>query len=269
MQILEADLGVSLFIRRVTGVELTEQGRILLKHVEAWLDDGNRLRAELSRQPQQTETVLRIGAMECFASSLLPALFTFIRATGLANRIEAKFGGTEALLQDLQDDRLDMVLAFNPHEDQNVRVVSEHPCRIGMIHAPHLTRISKPEIPISHALQWPICLPDKNLSLHTRLYAEILKQRRPVEIAATSNSLELIRQLVASGSCVSFLTWFDIRNQALSGEIGFVPLTERRLVERLCICISGTRRYTRELAALATEAVRLIDAMAQRDSAPG
>ncbi|MCB1387054.1 MAG: LysR family transcriptional regulator [Nitratireductor sp.] len=269
MQILEADLGVSLLVRRVTGVELTEQGRTLLRQAEKWLDDGNRLRAELARAHHDAESVLRVGAMECFADNLMPELFAHARSNGLAHRIEAKFGGTEALLQDLQDDQLDLVIAFNAQQSQTVRLVSEHPCRIGMIHAPGLVEIAEAEIPISACLQWPICLPDKNLSLHTRLYAEILKQRRRVDLVAVTNSLELIRELVARGECVSFLTWFDIRKRALAGQIAFVPLTQKRLAERLCVCVSGTRRYTRELASLTAETARIVQNLTGREAVPG
>lgn len=269
MQILETDLGVSLLVRSVTGVELTEQGRTLLRQVEKWLDDGNRLRAELSRTQRKVEKVLRIGAMECFADTLMPDLFRHVHSNAIADRIEVTFGGTDALVRDLHDDRLDMIVAFNVQQSQTVRVVAEHPCRIGMIYSPSLTEIPEPEIPISFSLQWPICLPDQNLSLHTRLYAEILKQRRRVDIVAVSNSLEFIRELVSRGNCVSFLTWFDVRNRVDHGQIAFVPLTQKRLVERLCLCVSGSRRYTRELAGLAEETMSIIAALADTEMGAG
>ena len=261
MRLLEFDLGVQLFLRHVNGVQLTDQGRILLRQAQRWLDEGNELRAELSRQRPAEERVLRIGAMECFAGNLMPRLFTHIRAAGLSDRVETKFGGTDELIEDLAADRLDLVIAFNVHHSHLARVLFERPCRVGMIFSPELIEIGEPEISISRRLNLPICLPGEKLSLHTRLYAELLQHRRRTEIRAVSNSIEFIRELAMRGECISFLTWFDVRDRILSGHLRFVPLAERRLTETICVCLSGRRPLGATLAGLARKVVDILDSL--------
>lgn len=269
MTLLEADLGVPLFTRQVTGVTLTEQGGILLRQVEAWLEDHTRLRAALSRSGAARERVLRIGAMECFAATLLPDLTRFAHAQGHADRVVTRTGGTDALLRDLEAGSLDLVIAFNVHHGQSTRVLQERACRIGMVFSQQLLSVEGDEVPIARALDVPICLPDENLSLHTRLYSELLKQRHRAEIYATGNSIAMIREMAARGDCAGFLTWFDVHREVRQGRLRFVPLAERRLSETLCTCVSGTRPLVPGLRAVASEAARLIDAIAGEAAARG
>jgi DNA-binding transcriptional LysR family regulator len=263
MRLLEEDFGTRLIERRVTGVQLTEAGRLLLSQAERWLDESNRLRAEL-RQSGAAEA-LRLGAMECFAGTLMPDLFLHARRSGAAGRIDVRYGGTDTLLQALQEGNLDLVVAFNVQNSQSVRVVSELPTRLGMVCSPTLCDPPDPEIDLARALEWPVCLPDQSLSSHTRLYAEILKQHRNPRISGLSNSIEFIRELVIRGDCVSFLSWFDVREQVLDGRLRFIPLAERRLSERICVCVSGARPFTAALAQLARETFRRLEALAAVD----
>ncbi|WP_353476789.1 LysR family transcriptional regulator (plasmid) [Salipiger sp. H15] len=262
MNLLEADLGVSLLTRQVTGVQLTEHGTMLLQQVEKWLEEDMRLRAMLAKADATRERALRIGAMECFADTLLPELSLYAQAQDKADRMVTKTGGTAELLRDLENGKLDLVIAFNVHHSQITRVLYDRDCRIGMVFRPGLLSIAEEEVPIARALDHPICLPDENLSLHTRLYSELLKQRRRADIHATSNSIAMIREMAVRGDCVSFLTWFDVHRAVARKQLCFVPLAERRLSETLCVCVSGMRPFAPQLSAVATEAARLIEEVA-------
>lgn len=258
MRLLEQDLGARLLIRTVKGIRLTEHGQVTLKQAEEWLADSNHLRARLRSKEAGPDRILRIGAMECFSASLIPTLFRRLNAVGLANRIEVKVAGTDVLVRDLREDRLDLIVAFNAHQSHDIRVISETVCRIGMIYSPELCEVGQSEVSISSCLDWPICLPDKNLSLHHRLLAEILKQRKDANIIATSNSVEFIREMVVRGEAISFLTWFDIRDAASSRAARYVPLSDKRLTEIVSICVSGTAALTEPLALIARQAEDVI-----------
>lgn len=264
MRLLESDLGVQLLVRHVNGVQLTDHGRIVLRQAERWLDEGNQLRAELAQLGRTEERVLRIGAMECFSGNLMPRLFSHVLSEGISDRIEVKFGGTDALIGDLEADRLDLVVAFNVHHSHVARVMFERQCRVGMIFNPALIEITTPEISIARRLALPICLPDEGLSLHTRLYSELLQHRRRTEIRAVSNSIEFIRNLAIRGECISFLTWFDVRDDVLAGRLRFVPLSERRLTETICVCLSGKRPLGIVLGGLAKEVMGILDTLDMR-----
>ena len=65
MQILEQTFGARLFVRMPQGVQLTEQGQVLLAQAERWLDDESALRAALQQAGGGGAGTLRLGVMEC------------------------------------------------------------------------------------------------------------------------------------------------------------------------------------------------------------
>lgn len=258
MRLLEGDLGVQLLVRNVKGIQLTEQGNIVLKQAEQWFEDGNQLRAKLANLEKSDEGRVRIGAMECFSRTLVPRLFEAMTEQGSFNQMDVKISDTETLVECLRQRTVDLVVAFNVQHSQSVRVMRTVPCRIGLIYSPKKHTIVEDEISIAGCLDWPIILPGNDLSLHPRLFAEILKQRKKPNIVSKSNSVEFIREVVARGNGVSFLTWFDVRDEVLAGRLGFIPLIEKRLVENLCICISGDGHLRPELSALIRTTENLI-----------
>lgn len=266
MRILESDLGAQLLLRDVRGVQLTDQGRLVLAQAEAWLDDSNRLRKRLSGLGDDTESMVRIGAMECFATTLIPHVFNYAQSELGFNRVGVTIGSTGSLLELLNTNALDLVIAFNAHHGQRVRVMSEVPCRVGLVYCPAQYSVEGTEISVADCLDWPICLPGEELSLHARLYAQILKQRKKPNIIATSNSVEFIRDVVVQGTAVGFLTWFDVRDDVLAGRLGFIPLADKRLTETLCVCVSGAPPLPRALATLARKSEALIAKMYENSS---
>ena len=74
MQLLEQDFGARLFARIPQGVQLTEQGRTLLRQAEKWLDDESGLRAAMRAAPADMVAPLRLGVMECLVPFLRAGL---------------------------------------------------------------------------------------------------------------------------------------------------------------------------------------------------
>ncbi|WP_172331435.1 hypothetical protein [Mangrovicoccus sp. HB161399] len=184
--------------------------------------------------------MLHIGAMGCLVDTPVPDLFGHLRAVGAADRIEAASCGKERPLAGRQEDRMGLLIAISVVPGQTMRAVPEPPCRMGMIRAPVLAEIGGSEIPISFALQWPICLPDSTLSRQARLRAAIRRQRARADAVATGN--------LGRGSgnwgpvgCVSVLARPDVRNRILPGDLAWGPLIQRRLAERICARVSGMR----------------------------
>lgn len=258
MRLLEQEFGVQLLVRNVRGVELTEQGRVLQRQAEKWLEDGNELRARLSNIADAEGGRTRLGAMECFGRTLVPELFKKMNSNGFRVRLDVKVSDTATLLEELKDNALDFVIAFNAQQNRHIRILATFACRIGLVYSTKKRDMDQRQISVAECLELPLYLPSESLSLHTRLYAELLKQRMRLDIVATSNSVDVLRELVLSGSGVTFLTWFDVYDEVLAGRLGFIPLSEKRLSETLCLCAPGGARMNRQQDLLLRESKKLI-----------
>ena len=173
MQLLEQDFGTRLFARIPQGVQLTEQGRTLLRQAEKWLDDEGGLRAAMRAAPADIGTPLRLGVMEC--------LVPFLRA-GLppddGPPLKVTVGGTASLVDGLRANQLDAAIAFNVPRLPELRVHAERDDDLGLVYAPGMAPAGVPPFRLEQCLDHPLCLPDMGLSVWPRLNAENLPRPR-------------------------------------------------------------------------------------------
>lgn len=232
MQMLERDFGARLLVRVPQGVQLTEQGRVLLAQAEKWLDDESGLRATMRTGPGAGMLPLRVGLMEC--------LVPFVRAGLAASEpdvpLKVTIGDTGALVELLRTNQLDAIVAFNVPRLPELRVHDERDYELGLVHGPDLPPPGKPPFRLEDCLERPLCLPDTSLSVWPRLDAEIYRTRSDPQIVLRSNSIALILDFVSAGRGVSFLTWLDAAAGVACGDLCFAPLASRRLAERLFLC---------------------------------
>ena len=230
MQLLEQDFGTRLFARIPQGVQLTEQGRTLLRQAEKWLDDEGGLRAAMRAAPAEIGTPLRLGVMEC--------LVPFLRA-GLppddGPPLKVTVGGTASLVDGLRANQLDAAIAFNVPRIPELRVHAERDDDLGLVYAPGMAPAGVPPYRLEQCLDHPLCLPDMGLSVWPRLNAEIYRARADPRIVLRSNSIALILDFVAAGRGVSFLNWLDVALGVERGELHFAHLANRRLLDRLSL----------------------------------
>ncbi|WP_417697003.1 LysR family transcriptional regulator [Psychromonas sp.] len=246
VKILEEDFGRKLLLRLPKGIELTEQGQVLYKQAQKWITEENRLRRSLEEENKPHLLQLRIGAVECLSHSFLPKLYQKLSAMLGHVRIHFKTGDTQTLTDLLLNNELDFIIAFNVARNEKIHFAGQYMSKIGLVHLPDLLDENKRSIDLLDCLQWPLCFPDVNLSVHTRLYSEILRQKSNFDIAATSNSFYLLVNLVISGIGVSFMTWYDIEKEVQAGKLSFTPLTDKRLEEELCVCLPSTVTITEQ-----------------------
>ncbi|KIC28251.1 LysR family transcriptional regulator [Leisingera sp. ANG-M6] len=263
MRLLEEDLGTALFARHAKGMQLTADGLKLLSQAERWLSESTHLRASLARKDRGNEKKLRIGAAECFAQTLLPALYDRQTAAGRLDVLQVRTGDTNTLIHALSEGEIDLALAFNARPSQPVRVLSETSCRIGLVYSPIHFTVDRHEISIAECLDWPVSLPSENLSVHSRLLSEIHRQRKRPRIVSSSNSVRFTSEMVRNGHAVAFMTRFDVRPELLAGGIRFVPLKDQRMEESVCVCVNANAELTTDLQDHAKTAAALINAIAQ------
>jgi DNA-binding transcriptional LysR family regulator len=238
VQMLERDFGVPLMVRMPQGIELTAQGNALLKVAEGWLRQEEDLRGSIHRLDERPSLTMRLGLMECLASTAMPLPGDVAPPANFEITVASTALLTELLLRN----ELDAIAAFNIPRVAQLRILFEQDCALGLVHGNAIDLSGKASVRLEDCLRWPLCLPDRSLSLHPRLNAEIFRSRADPTIVLRSNSIEVIRRFVAANKGVSFLTWHDACADVEKGLLGFVPLDNKRLKERLFICTAASRK---------------------------
>ncbi|MCR2805192.1 LysR family transcriptional regulator [Paenibacillus soyae] len=124
---MEEALGLKLFHRLSKGVELTEEGRVLMKYVEQSFSLLDAAQRHLHDLKQLTEGEIRIGASDSLIKYLLlPQLNAFHRDhPGI--RIRLTPGKTPEIARKLKEGQIDLAIVRLPMEDPmlNVRKLAE------------------------------------------------------------------------------------------------------------------------------------------------
>lgn len=238
LRLLEEDLGVALVIRHSNGVRATAQGEQLLAHAERMIELENGLRDEVSATARKGRVEVRLGVMECIGAELVRRLYGSLGGIGDRYGLTVIIDGTDALIARLVEGSLDGVVAFNMPTDERIRILASSDMQIGLVCSRGLLDRPPISIALADCLVWPLCLPSKELSSHHRLMAEIHRQDRAFNIAATSNSLATLCGLIAAGCGVGFMSLLDVNGHRHAESLCFVPLKDRRLTERLGLATS-------------------------------
>lgn len=106
---LEAELGVELFYRSRSGMEMTAAGVVFLPYALDAIHSVERARAALERF-SETPRLLRIGTMETTLAVRLPQIISMFREAYPCVKLEIHSGPTEALVEQILANNIDVAL---------------------------------------------------------------------------------------------------------------------------------------------------------------
>lgn len=116
VQLLEAELGASLFVRSKIGLDLTPAGEALKPYAEEILALTGEARAAVQTAATQAVGPLTIGALETIASARLPRWLMTFRGEHPNVSVQMKIAGSGALLQKLESGDIDVAFCFDRGE---------------------------------------------------------------------------------------------------------------------------------------------------------
>lgn len=126
VQILEMEqgLGVRLVERNRTGILLTRKGEEVLERVRSILEQVEQLEGCSRSSGNILDGLVRIGIIPTVAPYLVPRLVPRLRQRYPSIELELKEAVTDRLIVDLQDGRLDAVIAALPVEAEGIETQS-------------------------------------------------------------------------------------------------------------------------------------------------
>ncbi len=243
LQLLEAELGGPLLHRSIKGVTLTAEGELLLRTANRIHRDIREAVWEISETQKLKRGQLRIAGGGTVCQYVLPKLLKRFRALHKDVDLLVKTGSTLAVLQLLRNHQLDIALLTLPITGADLEVRSVLREELVVVTALKHPLTEQRVIDAASLADHPLVLfePGSN----TRLLVDqfFADQQVPMNVAMETESVEIIKAMVASGLGIALvpyvaiagdeksrkLAWARIRGQRLYREQGWVYLKSDHL----------------------------------------
>ena len=223
IQALETELNLKLFDRRQKHFSLTEAGKIFLLHAKKILQDVQTAQQSIEKFQSQTSEVIRFGVPPMFEAYLFPEFFIKFQANNPKIILDLQeCQNSEIVLEKINADELDFGIIFSDSEKifDNAIKILEDEIFLCLSHSHKLAnaeKISFAQLKHENFILQPVGTFQNFLTLQKATDAGFAPK-----ILLTTSQIQTIKKLVASGSAISLLPNFTIKN---SPELKKIPLT--------------------------------------------
>ena len=202
ISLLEQTFGVELFRRVGRQLELTETGRAALPYAEQMFQLGGELEGLLRAQPDEQQTLFRVGVADVVPKSIVYRLIAPSMALGEPIRISCREDQLERLLADLAIQGLDLVISDRPmpsHLDVKGYSQKLGECGVSFFATHELADRYGRDFP--HGMQGaPLLIPGQQTVVRSRLMRWFAEQNVQPRIVGEFDDSALMKAFGKSGS---------------------------------------------------------------------
>lgn len=244
--ILEEDLGVPLFERLPRGMRLTAAGELLLALSQRWKADLNRTISDIKQLQGVNHGQLRLAAMDSHANGFLAAFVQAVASEHPGIVIEIEIVSPDEAISDLLGGEVDIAVAFNLKTQRDLNLIWSAELPLGCAVAPDHPLAAQAHVSFKEVAAWPLAAQSRALSIRRYLdkrHGWLLQETPPPLV---TNSLQLVKSLVRSGSHVALTSELDVGPEVLAGSLHFIPLRDRNAqAQTVSVATSAARPLPR------------------------
>jgi len=244
--ILEEDLGVPLFERLPRGMRLTAAGELLLALSQRWKADLNRTISDIKQLQGVNHGHLRLAAMDSHANGFLAGFVQAVAREHPGIVIEIEIVSPDEATSDLLGGEVDIAVAFNLKAQRDLNLIWSAELPLGCAVSPDHPLAAHAHVSFKDVAAWPLAAQSRALSIRRYLekrHGWLLHETPPPLV---TNSLQLVKNLVRSGSHVALTSELDVGPEVLAGSLCFVPLRDRNAqAQTVSVATSAARPLPR------------------------
>jgi DNA-binding transcriptional LysR family regulator len=201
---LEDELGAPLFERRPRGVRLTAAGEVFVNYLREQTGDVERMKSQIEDLKGLRRGTVRIACSQALAVDFLPREIASFRERHALVSFEVKVADHVQAMAALAAYEVDLVLVFRPPFLANFQPLMTLEQRLVAIMRDDHPLASRKTVRLRDCARYPVALPERSIGGRQLLNEVTARSGLNFQVAAESNSFELLRSLVMHTKLISF-----------------------------------------------------------------
>jgi DNA-binding transcriptional LysR family regulator len=202
---LEARLGVALFERRARGVEPTDAGRALVRHIRALNTSLHALESEVVEFSRGIKGHLRVSANAGAISEVLPADLAAFSQAHPGIRISLEDQTSDEVQQAVAEGRADVGIFVGPAHDARLSTRRYKTAALSAVLPAGHVLARRTSVPFEALLDFDIVGLPAGASVHEAMIRAALERGRTLNARLQVRGFDAIAQLVEAGLGVAVL----------------------------------------------------------------
>lgn len=201
---LEAELDAPLFERLPRGVRLTAAGEVFVNYLRKQGGESERMKSQIEDLKGLRRGTVRIACSQALALDFLPRAIAEFRRTHPKVDFEVKVVDHEHAMTALLAFEVDLVLVFRPPFLANFHPLMTLEQRLVAVMAKTHPLFKTRKLRLRDCAAYPVALPERSIGGRQLLDEVAARTGLAFNIAAQSNSFEMLRGLVIHAGVISF-----------------------------------------------------------------
>lgn len=259
IQILEDEVGFTLFERRKAKLEATEVATVISDYYRGYLSQQEYLVTRLSEIKGMQRGNVKIAISEGVAEMMVHEVLMPFYASHPGIHVEMTTDSVNGIVDKVRTDVVHLGLCFNPPEDNDVSVLKKAEQPVGVVfRSDHPKATSLQPLILEDALKFPYAMMTQDYGL--RRYINLIEFQHKVkfDVTLTTNSLQILKQFVLSGAGVALMSSPGLWDSSTQEKICLRSIEDVTLTQPEFCLLSRKNRP------LPTAALHLIDAVKNR-----
>ena len=244
---LEDYFGTPLFERRRDGLLLTEDGRLVLDHVQGTLHDFEHLKGAIDSRRGVISGTVTILTLDSLAVHFLPEALSVFSSQNPEVGIRVVTGDPIETVRRVIQGSADLGLTFQLYFPvrKGLQTIRHIPSPMHAIMTPGHELAGRRTVTLDECAKYPLIFHDDSGSMRLFLGEDMQAFKHSKRPAFTSNTIGFTKALLARGAGIAFYTRLGFVEELATGELVAVPFRGKPLADlRLALVRSSERSPT-------------------------
>jgi len=246
IQNLEHNFKSPLFERKVQGMALTEEGKIIAKHMRKTMREMDLAQVEINEIHGLLTGTISYAAIEGVLNSwLLPTIAKF-QENYQGIRFDGKISASDGVYHALITDQCDLGIALEGEIQPEVEIIKRFETGFKIALSPNHPLAQQEDVQIEALAPFPLAMLSKRF--HTRHLLESLSIRKqlPFNITFELDNIEILKQFILNTNGATILPDFALINEMSDKSLTIIDIHQGAFpITTTVLCVRKGRHLTK------------------------